>query len=262
MKVTDLRSRHIKGCINEGFVVFKTGKRYATSNMKPRIKSLFNNMLDYAVEYEIVDRNHARAFDLPDNVKKEAAKVKTLHIPFEDYEMELLWDNLGTVDFVDVILIQCYSGWRPKELGLLQVEDVDIENWTFKGGIKSDAGTDRIVPIHPKIKELVKARYEEAVSIKSPNLINCTDGYARLKDLTLTYSKYKERFTKACDALNLNPKHRPHDPRKHFVTKAKKYGSDEYAIKYMIGHVIQDLTERVYTQRTIDWLRTEIEKIK
>lgn len=30
---------------------------------------------------------------------------------------------------------------------------------------------------------------------------------------------------------------------------AKKYKLDEYAIKYLIGHKIDDITERVYTQR-------------
>lgn len=37
---------------------------------------------------------------------------------------------------------------------------------------------------------------------------------------------------------------------------------DEYAIKYMVGHSIADITERVYTKRDPDRLRTEIEKIK
>ena len=46
------------------------------------------------------------------------------------------------------------------------------------------------------------------------------------------------------------------------MTIAKKYGVDEYAIKYMVGHAIADITERVYTKRESDWLRTEIEKIK
>lgn len=48
----------------------------------------------------------------------------------------------------------------------------------------------------------------------------------------------------------------------HFVTMAKKYGVDEYAIKYIVGHVINDITEKVYTKREIEWLKTEIEKIK
>ena len=29
----------------------------------------------------------------------------------------------------------------------------------------------------------------------------------------------------------------------------KKYKVDEYAIKYMVGHEIQDITEKVYTKR-------------
>ena len=33
--------------------------------------------------------------------------------------------------------------------------------------------------------------------------------------------------------------------------RRKKYGVDEYAIKYMVGHAITDLTERVYTKTRI-----------
>lgn len=43
---------------------------------------------------------------------------------------------------------------------------------------------------------------------------------------------------------------------------AKKYKPDEYAIKYLIGHKIDDITERVYTQRDPSWYREEIEKNK
>jgi Fanconi anemia group M protein len=66
----------------------------------------------------------------------------------------------------------------------------------------------------------------------------------------------------AIDDLKLNERHLPHDPRKHFVTMAKKYGVDEYAVKRLIGHAIDDLTEKVYTERDINWLREEIAKIK
>jgi hypothetical protein len=42
---------------------------------------------------------------------------------------------------------------------------------------------------------------------------------------------------------------------------AKKYKVDEYALKYMIGHKIEDITEKVYTQRDVNWLKEELEKI-
>lgn len=77
----------------------------------------------------------------------------------------------------------------------------------------------------------------------------------------MTYDKYANRFEAIRDELKLSPEHRAHDPRKQFVTMAKKAGVDEYALKRIVGHSISDITERVYTERDIDWLKTEIEKI-
>ncbi len=54
-----------------------------------------------------------------------------------------------------MVLIQCYGGWRPQELGLIELKNVDLEKNIIIGGMKTDSGTDRIVPIHPKIKDLV-----------------------------------------------------------------------------------------------------------
>lgn len=78
----------------------------------------------------------------------------------------------------------------------------------------------------------------------------------------LTYDKYSARFKKIVERLELNPEHRSHDGRKQFITIAKKYKVDEYAIKYIVGHEINDITEKVYTERDVDWLKEEIEKIK
>lgn len=59
----------------------------------------------------------------------------------------------------------------------------------------------------------------------------------------------------------LKMKHSPHDPRKYFITLCKNCGMDEYAIKYIVGHSIDDITEKVYTERELDWFKKEIEKI-
>lgn len=262
VRVMDVRPRHIKICIDEGNITFRGGIRYPSAGIKTRMKSIFNLMLDYAVEYEMVDRNYARSFSMSNTITKEIETEKKDHIPFTDEEMTILWDNVGRVKYVDVVLIQCYSGWRPGELGLIKLEDVDLDAWTFTGGIKTDAGKNRIVPIHSKIRDLVMAKYKEAESLNSEYLFNCVDGRATKTGLMLTYDAYMRRFFKIRDLLHLNCEHRPHDGRMTFVTAAKKCGSDEYAIKYMIGHAIQDLTERVYTKRELDWLQEEIEKIQ
>lgn len=259
MRAVDIRARHIKGCMEEGTTIVKGEVKHPTPSIKSRIKSVFNLMLDYALEFELVDRNYARTFEISKDIIREREKAKRGHIPFTDDEMQKLWDNVDKISYVDVVLIQCYSGWRPQELGLIELKNVDLENGTMIGGIKTEAGTDRIVPIHSKIRELVKKRYDEAVRLKSKYLINCVEGK---NSKTLSYEKYSGRFIKIRDRLKLNPEHRPHDGRMQFITQAKKYGVDEYAIKYIVGHAINDVTEKVYTKRETAWLKSEIEKIK
>lgn len=263
MRAMDVRARHIKGVIDEGFVIGKDGApKYPTAGVKSRIKSMFNLMLDYAVEYEIVDRNYARTFNLADEIIAEQAAARRGHIPFSDEEMALLWKNLGQISWVDVVLIQCYTGWRPQELGLIEVKDIDLQNWTMRGGMKTQAGYNRLVPIHPRIRSLVVDKYQQAQELGSDYLINCTDGQTHVGSLMFTYDKYQQRFAKIVSRLNLNPDHRAHDPRVHFVTQCKKYNVDEYAIKYMVGHAINDITEKVYTKRDVEWFMAEIQKIK
>ncbi len=262
MRAKDLRAIHIKGCMDEGIFVYKGEERTPSPSTKTKIKSLFNLMLDYAVEYELVDRNYARTFNISDKVLQEKEEIKNAHIPFTDKEMELLWKNINTVPYVDIVIIQCYSGWRPQELGLIRLENVDWDEGIFKGGMKTAAGMNRVVPIHPKIEPLVRKRFEEAQNLGSEFLFNCTDTETHKSSWKLTYDKYQYRFTKIRDLLHLNPDHRPHDPRKHFITMAKKYKLDEYAIKYIIGHAISDLTEKVYTERETSWLIEEMQKIK
>lgn len=262
MRVKDLRARHIKGCMEEGVANVKGKVRTPTAFTKNHIKSLFNLMLDYALEYELVDKNYSRTFTLTDETIKEITNAKNGHIAFTDEEMALLWAHVDDKMFVDIMLIQCYSGWRPQELGLIELANVDLENGTFRGGIKTDAGTDRIIPIHSKIHKLVERNYKKAQELGSRYLFNYVETLSRGKGTALTYDRYKNGFYAVRDSLNLNPAHRPHDGRKQFVTMAKKYGVDEYAIKYIVGHKISDITERVYTQREFEWLKQEIEKIK
>ena len=258
MRAKDLRARHIKGCMEEGVAIFDGKEHHPTAGIKARIKSMFNLMLDYALEYEIVDKNYARTFYVSADTIKEREDARMPHIAFKDWEIEKLWENINVVPYADIVLIQAYSGLRPGEIGEIKRENVNITDWYFVGGIKTPAGIDRVVPIHPKIRDLVLSKYQGTTD--SEYAFICTD--TKRYDKKLTYDKYVKRFKRVVERLGLNPEHKAHDPRKHFVTMAKKAGVDEYAIKYIVGHQISDLTERVYTEREITWLKEEIEKIK
>lgn len=238
LDIRQLKRRHILSCMDT----------CDKPNMKNRIKSMFNLMLDYALERELVDKNVAREFSI------DKVDAETEHIAFTDEEMTVLWENTS-IPFVTFVLIQCYTGWRPQELCKIRIQDVNLDKKYMIGGMKTAAGENRMVPICDKVMPMVKAAMSLSKAFSCEYLICCNDGSH------MTYDKYYKKFTSLMSDLGLNTEHRPHDPRKTFTTMCKNAGVDEYAIKKMIGHKITDITESIYTSHDPDWLFNEIKKI-
>ena len=242
MRMKDIRSNHLEGTIRDADVGQST---------KQRMKSLYNMLYKYAMKLEIVDKNYAQ---MCDSIKR--GKPQIIRVPFTPEEIDLLWENIN-YGVVDMILIGIYSGWRPQELSILKIADIDLKNNTMFGGLKTDAGRNRCVPIHPKIRDLIIKRVDQAKELESDYLFNDPDSQS---GMCMTYDKYRSRWNKVMEKLKLS--HRPHDTRHTFITLAKDAGMDEYIIKLIVGHSIEDVTEKVYTHRTLDQLKEEIELIQ
>ncbi len=240
MRFKDIRVEHLEGTINDADVGQCT---------KQRMKSLFNLMYKYALRHEIADKDYAQ---LCYSVKRGKPTIE--RIPFTDEEVETLWNNLD-FPFVDMILIELYSGWRPQELAVLKCADINLDNMTMLGGLKTDAGRNRIIPIHSRIQELVKNR----MSDKEYLFYDLNSFYSNDLYPVNTYERYYGRFQKVMTRFNM--KHMPHDTRHTFITEAKEKQMNEYILKLIVGHAIKDITEKVYTHRDIESLKVEIEKI-
>lgn len=245
MRMRDIRVSHLEGTILSAQVGDST---------KGRIKSLFNMMYRYALAHEICEKDYASLMFANGNPIKQKNQKEV--VPFSQEEISLLWDNIDTIPFIDMVIIGIYSGWRPQEMSSLAITDIDLENDTMKGGMKTDAGKNRLVPIHPIIKPLIKKRINEAHSLNSEYLFNDINGQ---QGTFMTYDKYRRRFEKVMKRLNL--KHRPHETRHTFITKAKNCHVDEHILKLIVGHTEKDITEKVYTHRTMEQLQEEIKKI-
>lgn len=79
--------------------------------------------------------------------------------------------------------------------------------------MKTQAGTNRLVPIHSRILEIVKDKYKLAQSLQSDYLFNyiTDEGYE-----LLTYDRFKISYRQMRNALKLSPQHRPHDGSRAF----------------------------------------------
>lgn len=230
--IREIKAHHIKTAID----------KTKSPDVKRRVRYIFQEVLNYGIEYSILDYNIAKTFD--PKISNEGKKIVSDHTAITVEELDTLWQN-SSDPINRAILIQCYTGFRPDELCQLQKSDVHFEQGYIQGGMKTTAGKNRIVPIMEKIKDLVG----DALAVPGPMLITTRLGKP------MEYRNYYTAFK------SVLPNHKPHDPRKTFVTMAKAADMDEYAIKRIVGHAIEDITENIYTDRDIEWLRSEIEKI-
>ena len=201
---------------------------------------LFKQMYKYAIYAEIVSENKALYVTIN---SKDDVEHGT---PFSDQELQILWCNTDDPE-VQLILIMCYSGWRIGEVLKLTT---NLEEHYFQGGIKTKSGKNRVVPIHPAIYDFAKQK------VLSQN--------GKLYPYTQTHHR-RAHFYPTLERLGIvgNPKHTPHDCRHTFSALCEKYGVRENDRKRMLGHSFgNDITNAVYGHRTLEELRTEIEKIK
>lgn len=265
-KIREITVLDMKNCIYKGTIISTRGKnkgeeQFASPSTKESIKFLFNHLFGYATEARLIERNYAKDFSLDKKVMKEKEINHKEKIPFSEEELQKLWRSIEFVPFADMIIYACYSGWRPGELIKLKVQDVDLENGFIKGGIKTTAGKNRLVPIHPLVRPIIEKYYNEAKSVNSEYLFN---DISKKKGIGLSKDQYLSRFNKVMTQLNFRKEITPHYTRHTFITRAKsrRVNMNDYILKLIVGHEIGDLTEHVYTHRELKDLQEEIELIK
>lgn len=198
------------------------------------IVTLLKQMYKFAEMRELCDKDYAKFL-----VIKEAAKDEHGE-PFTDDELKILWKNKNN-DVVQVLLIMCYSGHR---IGELNTICINLDKKVFIGGNKTEAGKNKIVPIHHAILPIVEERINK---------------YGKL--LLISTGSFRFEMYDTLDKLNIK-KHTPHDCRHTFSMLAEKYGINLADRKRLLGHSMQDITEGVYGHRNINDLRREIERIE
>lgn len=204
-----------------------------------KIKGLLGLLYDYAMANDIVDKDYSDYL-----ITSKTQLNKLPRIPFNKQEIKILWENVNTIKYIDIILILLYTGMRPGELLDLKKENIFLEERYMIGGLKTEAGINRIIPIHKKIAPFIKKYYE---SSDSKYLISNT------VNNKVDYRNFKARiWDEIMDTFGFN--HKPHDTRHTFATRMDDLKVNKMCIKMILGHSLGDVTDRVYTHKTKDQL--------
>ena len=226
-----LNSYQIQQCVDN------CQRGYGTKN---HILNLFRHLDRFAMELDIITRKRCLLVTgekIPDSRR----------VPFSEDEIGLLWENVH-LDNVDIVLIFLYTGMRLSELLGIKSADVDLASGIITGGIKTQAGKNRVIPIHPRIIPLVQNR----LSGNNEYLISYNNGM---------YSRY--RYYKEWNSLMkvFGMTHTPHECRHTFRSRMDSAGANKRCIDLIMGHKSKDVGERVYTHKTIAELTEAVKMI-
>lgn len=196
---------------------------------------LFKLMGKQAIKLDVIEKNYADFCRI--NIKDDTERG----VPFFQDEIDILWKNSDN-PIVQMILIMIYSGFRISAYTTIKI---DLNKGYFQGGVKTAAGKNRIVPIHPKIRPFIKA---DMFLYFNPDYFR-KDFYNTLQKLNLSTSKE-------------NTKHTPHDCRHTFSWLCDKCNVDATSKHLLMGHAIKgDVESKVYGHRTFEELVVEINKL-
>lgn len=245
MKYKEIRAFHMQETIDF------CGKGYST---QANIKNLWNHLDKLALELDVINKCYSELLT-------SAPIPETSRTRFTDAEIEAVWklyekaqagEDLGNPriepELIDTILIFIYSGFRITELLDMKTSDVDLEQGTFKGGVKTKAGKNRIVPIHSLIRPMVERRVQQG-----------NEHFITFKGKKMTGALYRQKWAYITGHLQMDKT--PHEARHTFESLLDSAGANRRCIDLMMGHVSKDTGNRVYNHKTIQELKDAIELV-
>ena len=228
MKYRNIRAYQMQDCIDN------CGLSYSTQS---QIKTLWGHLDNFAFECDIINKMYSQLISSP-------PIPDTNRTPFTTEQVDTLW-RIKDDPWVNTVLIYIYTGFRLQELLGMKIEQVNITNWYFEGGIKTAAGKGRIVPIHDRIKPFVQ------------DLVNQNSTYL----FTYQGKKFsKDSYYKCWDEVmkKIGADKTPHEARHTFETNLDNANGNRKCIDMLMGHKSKDVGNRVYNHKTIEQLRETI----
>ena len=262
----------------------KSRKRNYSDSTYKALNAAYNNLsslhsykfrnIDYQLLQEAISKNDTLSKSSLNNIRNLLKKMYTLalkqkyvtddisklcdydyttvsdekHHPFTHDEINLI-RNTSPSPEKDMVLILLYTGIRAEEFLILENKNIHLDDQYFITGVKTDAGKSRIIPIHNDILPIIQKYCNP-----KKHYFWDFNGSQRI------YQTLRWRFDRLMKQLNIN--HIPHDTRHTTATAMHNANLDIMYIKLILGHHINDITQRVYIHSNPKILVDEINKMK
>ncbi len=202
------------------------------SRTRLSVYNILNESFKFAIANKYIKEN-------PCEYIKRPKHVRVVGNALTQEEEDLFLTNIKGHAAESILLFLLYSGMRRNEAMTMRWEDIDwINNKIHVRGTKTEK-SDRIIPIFPKIKELL-----ESMGIKQQgnifdynNACSVTRSFIRLSGL---------------------PNHKLHDLRHTFATRCIEKGIPMKYVQSWLGHSSYKTTADIYSHIANEKLEQEL----
>lgn len=240
----DLVTEDWQGCVDD----CTAGKR-----TRENMKALGTQLYKYAAEQNLTDKNFAQYIYIGklDQVSRHA---------FERDEMAKIADGARRgVPYASYILCSCFLGFRPLGFFGLRKEDYDPDTRTLTGGVKTDAGRRRVVPVSPIIQPYIDQLLKSDSDFIFPN---------RHGEQMTPANFRNEYFYQCLENLGIQkrpepfetPKYTPYSCRHTFFTMLGRVDGEDKIKAELGGHTSYEMSKH-YQHPDLEDKRTIIDAL-
>jgi integrase len=232
MKICNIRHADLQEIINSNSDMSKS----TIYNMM----TVCHEIAGYAIKNEYISTDFSKY------LTGEFCDSEQIHKPFTHDEIDRLRRDCG-MDGAQFALITIYTGMRPSELLQAVFTDEDLARGYIVAGLKTDAGKNRVIPLHADIIPIIRGR-----------LLQSADGHL-FRPLSL--GAFRTRvWNPYFESVAMD--HLPDDGRHTCATLMESADIPMNRRKLILGHALRDVTDAVYTHVPPEALVSEIQKIK
>lgn len=250
-KLYNIPYRNLRTVDFEAIINTQTG----SSTKIKMFKLLFQQLDNYASQKDVIEKGFAQFINIELKQPKKPvyendfeALEKSNRKPFSYDEIDSIW-NADDCLVKDILLILMYTGMRIEELLFLHNNTINLKENYLIAGLKTENGKNRVIPIHNKIKYIIRKYYED-----NNDYFIRTNGKKVVKRLSYqTYHTYFKNFMK-----ELEMEHTTHDTRHTFRSELDRLNVKERIIDLILGHRSSETGRRVYTHKTIEELEKAV----
>lgn len=210
-----------------------------------RMITVLKKMYRYGIANQITDKDLSKYL-----FSEYSSEKKYAHTIYTDEEIDMLWKR-SDYEGAAVMLVMIYLGVRCSEFLQLRTENIHLDERYLIGGMKTEAGRNRIIPIHQKIVPLMKRFYNPDNEWFFPSQVG----------KPMQYNHFRDNKWKAYNK-ELGLAHKTHDCRHTCATLLEKYNVPELHRKLILGHTVRDITLGVYTHVSTEDLINSIDLVE